>query len=434
MASEQDKSGKPMKEDINRFELEIKAVLGDAREDVPGQVWLGIERRLSAADLSPVKKPRVIPLWLKISGGAAAAAAIAAAVIFSGTSDSSLPHGGYDNLAQNDPRYEINIEDRGADGFGTVRMADIPDAEPLAWDNRHVAEPEHPAGAQDNGETAAGTGPASASEDNDIAGSGADVAGGGTETAADKSADSEDPGVSESDIDVWEQIVNEEKSEKKHFRTSLTLSGNAISNTNSTVSNDGPPKTFAPGQNQLKEDKVYEGSESSYSIPVSFGVGVKFDFTKRWSASIGVNYSFLKRTFSGTFYDVQDNGDVVKTEFSDISNRQDYIGIPVNVYFSILRSNFIDFYAYAGGSAEKCISNSFSMSSNGIDIHHKESVKGLQFSVNAGIGMEFIVADIVGIYIDPSLRYYFPDDRQPRSIRTSQPLMFGLEAGLRIKL
>ena len=118
------------KDEDKLFDSQIRSVLGDAREDVPGQVWLGIERRLSAADLSPVKKPRVIPLWLKISGGAAAAAAIAATVIFSGTSDSSLPHGEYDNLAQNDPRYEINIEDRGTDGFGTVRMADIPAAAP----------------------------------------------------------------------------------------------------------------------------------------------------------------------------------------------------------------------------------------------------------------------------------------------------------------
>jgi hypothetical protein len=39
----------------------------------------------------------------------------------------------------------------------------------------------------------------------------------------------------------------------------------------------------------------------------------------------------------------------------------------------------------------------------------------------------------VGLYADPSLRYYF-DNGQPKSIRTSQPLMLGLDLGLRIKL
>ena len=48
--------------------------------------------------------------------------------------------------------------------------------------------------------------------------------------------------------------------------------------------------------------------------------------------------------------------------------------------------------------------------------------------------MEFIIARTFGIYVDPSLRYYFPDARQPRSIRTAQPLMFGLELGVRIHL
>ena len=48
--------------------------------------------------------------------------------------------------------------------------------------------------------------------------------------------------------------------------------------------------------------------------------------------------------------------------------------------------------------------------------------------------MEFIIADTFGIFIDPSLRYYFPNESQPQSIRTAQPLMFGLEMGLRIHL
>ena len=147
-----------------------------------------------------------------------------------------------------------------------------------------------------------------------------------------------------------------------------------------------------------------------------------------------MNYSHLSRTFTGTFFDYEDGVLVSDNTYSNILNRQDYIGIPLNVYFSILSNSFIDFYAYAGGTAEKCVSNRFQMSAEGTDIHHREAVEGFQFSVNAGLGMEFIIADLFGIYIDPSLRYYFPDARQPHSIRTAQPLMFGLELGFRIRL
>ena len=212
------------------------------------------------------------------------------------------------------------------------------------------------------------------------------------------------------------------------------MSGNAISNTNPTVSYDGAPISYSSGRTQLTEDQVIESDESSYSVPVSFGVGVKVDFAKRWAASIGVNYSRLNRTFGGTFFDLHDDGTYTTTDFSHISNSQDYIGIPVNVYYNILKSRIIEFYAYAGGAAEKCVSNAFRMSADGTDINHRESVKGMQFSANVGLGMEFVIADLVGIYIDPSLRYYFPDERQPRSIRTAQPLMFGVELGFRFHL
>ena len=51
----------------------------------------------------------------------------------------------------------------------------------------------------------------------------------------------------------------------------------------------------------------------------------------------------------------------------------------------------------------------------------------------AGIGVEFRLGRYVGLYIDPSLRYYF-NNGQPKSIRSSQPLMLGFEAGLRFNL
>ena len=67
------------------------------------------------------------------------------------------------------------------------------------------------------------------------------------------------------------------------------------------------------------------------------------------------------------------------------------------------------------------------------DITHTEKVKGMQLSSNLGMGVEFFVGKHLGIYLDPSLRYYF-DNNQPKSIRTAQPLMFGFEMGFRARL
>ena len=177
--------------------------------------------------------------------------------------------------------------------------------------------------------------------------------------------------------------------------------------------------------------KENEGS-CNYGIPLSFGLGAKIIFTPRWSLGVGVNFSMLSRTFSGTYTTYAEDGAPTVTPYSKIRNVQSYVGIPVNAYFSIVKSKAVDFYAYAGGTVEKCVSNRFRMAET--DGLYREKVEGFQFSANAGLGVEFIVADMLGIYIDPSIRYYFPDERQPKSIRTIQPLTLGFEMGFRVRL
>ena len=52
--------------------------------------------------------------------------------------------------------------------------------------------------------------------------------------------------------------------------------------------------------------------------------------------------------------------------------------------------------------------------------------------MGAGVGIEFMIMDNVGLYFDPSVRYYFATQKQPRSIRTVQPFRVDVEAGLRM--
>ena len=234
----------------------------------------------------------------------------------------------------------------------------------------------------------------------------------------------------------WDEtdFMEEEQSPKKGIRTSLTISGNAAGNSASGNTRSGGRPIMSVmrpdrnSQNAIDEDK----NSCTYGIPLSFGLGTKIIFTDRWSLGIGVNYSLLNRTFSGTYTKYNAKGDPEPVHYSKIRNSQSYIGIPVNVYFSIVRNRTVDFYAYAGGTAEKCVFNGYRMGNT--EATYKEKVAGFQFSANAGIGVEFIIADMLGIYVDPSVRYYFPDSRQPKSIRTVQPLSLGFEVGFRVRL
>lgn len=165
---------------------------------------------------------------------------------------------------------------------------------------------------------------------------------------------------------------------------------------------------------------VTETSVSVYGIPVSAGISGRFHITEKFAVSAGVNWSLLTRTFAGKY----------KTAEGDITHTMQYIGIPLSVSYDLIDSRTLMFYCYAGGSAEKAVSSKYYIYADSTSPLYAESVKTPQFGVFGGIGVEFKLTDHLGLYADPSVKYWFPGN-QPKSIRTDKPLMFSLEAGLR---
>ena len=123
----------------------------------------------------------------------------------------------------------------------------------------------------------------------------------------------------------------------------------------------------------------------------------------------------------------------MKPSNSNIKHTLQYVGIPVNLYFDFVRRKSVEMYLFAGGAVEKGIANKYSIAGAGEPETWKTSVPGLQWSVGAGMGVQFNVSDRMGLYVDPSAKYYF-DCGQPKSIRTQQPYVFNLEIGARFNL
>ena len=211
---------------------------------------------------------------------------------------------------------------------------------------------------------------------------------------------------------------------RKRPKASIVLSG--IASTNSVQNNNGRGATRLPSISTINPTTGVKQTkdESSYGLPPSVVAGVKFRLSPHWSLGIGANYTMLSRRFKGTYTKVGSDGNITVIPESDIRNSQHYIGIPVNVYYNIVNKEHLNFYTYLGGSVEKCISDRYDVL--GSEIIHREKVNGAQLSANLGIGVEFLLGKHLGLYIDPSLRYYF-DNKQPKSIMTVQPLMRGLE-------
>lgn len=176
--------------------------------------------------------------------------------------------------------------------------------------------------------------------------------------------------------------------------------------------------------------QITENECTFVSIPVSLGIGIKIHFNDHWALGTGITYTYLGRKFSGTF----DDGAVEKYSCPSITNDQHYLGIPVNLYFCFASANRLNFYAFAGGSVDRCISNRYWFNYAGTPMRLKNKVKGLQYSVNLGCGMQYDLNGLLSIYLDPEMKYFFNDKDQPKSIRTTQPFQFGCELGLRFNL
>ena len=397
----------------NKFDQMIKSILEEGQEEVPAGIWEGVSSGIDKIE----RRKKVLVIFRRTAIGAAVAASLILGFFF-GMVDNKIVPEDEDMIALVSPAATENIEQTSDSQL--IAMAEIPEVNISKASSATVTT-----------ETASAESPAASSPSDDIV----------TTESIDQSEqtpDSEEiaqsskadnaPSSGRYDRINWEQ---DEHKDKRKVKAAIEISGLAGTNSTNPKSGFGLMKRPTLPSSEVSTGITENSTGSTFGIPVSFGLGVRFDLTPRWSVSTGVRYSLLERKFYGTYTLVDEDGNIAKSESSDIRNSQHYFGIPVNVAFNIINKDYLRFYAYAGGAVEKCLADKYNvLSSNTI---HVENVKGAQLSVNVGAGVEFLAGKHLGIYLDPSLRYYF-NNGQPTSIRTVRPLMLGFEAGLRFRL
>lgn len=395
------------KDNINEFDFMVKSILDEGREEVPAGVWEGVSAGLDKAS----RRKTVVLWWRRAAVGIAAAAAIAVGVIFNHDSTIVPAASDKDMIAVVEP--SVVEEDVFPENIDTV----IPvKGRSVAKDMIAKAEPAEVMVPQDELRE-------EPQEEVPV-----------PKTADDAIRQSESIPDSEEKPEAKEYYPfdwGEENDGKPVRRVSLVVSGIAGTNNTEGQKRLNPMKRPSLNPVPVKTGIEETSTKGSYGIPVSFGAGVKVDLGSRWSIGTGVNYTLLSRQFYGKYTPIGTDGSIGNSTSSDIRNVQQYVGIPVNAFYDIISNDRINLYAYAGGTVEKCVSDKYSLLNT--SIVHKEEAPGMQLSANAGFGVEFMLGDHMGLYIDPSLRYYF-DNGQPKSIRTVQPLMLCFEMGFRARL
>ncbi len=164
-----------------------------------------------------------------------------------------------------------------------------------------------------------------------------------------------------------------------------------------------------------------------HHLPVHAGASIAYRINDRVSVETGIAYSYLSA-------DIHEGSD---SYYFAGEQSLHYVGIPVGVRVRAMSWKNFDIYVGAGFEADKCVSGTLKKSYviNGQtrdDGHESISIRPLQWSVNAGAGVQYNISSMVGIYAEPGLSYYFDNGSNIETIYSEKPLNFNLNIGLRV--
>jgi len=159
--------------------------------------------------------------------------------------------------------------------------------------------------------------------------------------------------------------------------------------------------------------------KASHRLPIRFGLKIGYQLSERWALQTGITYTYLYSEFT-----------LVNRQQPAIDQRLHYVGIPLGISYQIWKNSNFRLYASAGAAAEKCVKNSQKSGDSKINLQ-SDSEKPLQWSVNAALGAEYQPTKQLGIYLEPSLGYYFKDNTPLEHYYKEHPLSPAIEFGLR---
>jgi hypothetical protein len=168
-------------------------------------------------------------------------------------------------------------------------------------------------------------------------------------------------------------------------------------------------------------------NDVNHHQPIRVGLSLKYAISRRWSLLTGINYSYLQSDFSS--YNNRTS--------TDKKQKLHYIGIPVNLSYTLWQKKNFNLYLIAGGQAEKLVKgqtettttqHNQSTTNNTENVHENKLV----FSTNASLGVEYQLGKFIGLFAEPGVSYYFKNGSGIESSYTEKPFNFNFNLGIRV--
>ncbi len=138
-----------------------------------------------------------------------------------------------------------------------------------------------------------------------------------------------------------------------------------------------------------------------HQLPFSVGVNIERQMNRILSIETGIQYSNI----------------------SSIDKKLHFIGIPIRLNASMIKTSKVNLYASAGIVVDKCIAgapnNSF-------------KAEPIQVSIGGGVGLDYKIKEHLSAFIEPRIEHHFVSKSIIENSRTTHPTSFNLLAGIRM--
>ena len=172
----------------------------------------------------------------------------------------------------------------------------------------------------------------------------------------------------------------------------------------------------APKQpNTYFADDIYQ---AHHHAPYSIGLSVKLPLDDRWALTSGVVYTRVKSDYT--------------SPSSTRVQTLHYMGVPVGLTFKIWDHKRLRTYAIGGVQADFNVKAT--LTQNGKADKMSIDKDRVQFSAMLGPGVQLDLSRGIGIYCEPTVRYYIDNRSDIQNYFKHKPLNVNINAGLRLTL
>lgn len=181
---------------------------------------------------------------------------------------------------------------------------------------------------------------------------------------------------------------------------------------------------------------LFENQSRNYLPPVTFGLNINLSLQPKWSVETGIQYTRLQS--KGTV-SISSSVQLATNLSYAVDENLYYIGVPIIINYTFAQKRKTSYYWSAGLSIEKGLVAKFTANPEvtipGINpIYTHNAIKGLQYSLNSGLGFSYKFINHFELFGQPSVSYYFSSVGSKTTVYSVHPLLFNLRTGIRYTL